>query len=87
MGSPPAAKGHRFTGWYNSNLYNLMNTFISDPAQLELMPEVAQAPGAVVAEQDSASILEAIQARESTLTPVMEEILRFRPSSHWGINE
>ena len=64
-----------------------MNAFISDPTQLELMPEVAQVSEAVVAGQNSASILEAIQARESTLTPVMEEILRFRTSSHWGINE
>jgi len=36
---------------------------------------------------DSASILDAVQVRASTLTPVSEEILHFRPSSHWGINE
>ncbi|HWV98624.1 MAG TPA: hypothetical protein VNZ64_02915 [Candidatus Acidoferrum sp.] len=64
-----------------------MNPSISDPIELELMPEAAQTPEAVEAEQHSAFILAAIEVRASTLTPVMEEILQFRPSSHWGINE
>jgi hypothetical protein len=64
-----------------------MNTLISDPAELELMPDVANVVQALVAEMDSAAILEAIQARASTLTLVMENILQFQPSFHWGINE
>jgi len=51
------------------------------------MPETAKAIEALVAEFDSAAILEAIQARESTPTPVLEDIQQFRPSSRWGINE
>jgi hypothetical protein len=64
-----------------------MNALIPDSAGLEFIPDVANAVEALVAEMDSAAILKAIQARESTLTPVIEEILYFRPSSHWGINE
>ena len=64
-----------------------MNPFIADPARLELTPDVANVVEALVAEMDSAAILNAIQARESTLTLVSEEILYYRPSSHWGINE
>jgi hypothetical protein len=64
-----------------------MNALIADPAELELRPEAAKAPEAVMAEPTPASILEPIRVRESTLTPVMERILQFRPSSHWGINE
>jgi len=66
---------------------DLMNAQISDPAGLELVPEVANAVEALVAEMDSAAILEAIHVRESTLTPVMEKILQIRASSHWGLNE
>ena len=64
-----------------------MNPLIGDTAGLELTPGVVNAVEALVAEMDSAAILKAIQARESTLTPVIEEILYSRPSSHWGINE
>ena len=64
-----------------------MNPLIADPARLELVPGVANAVEALVAEMDSTAILEAIQAREFTLTPVMEKILQFRPPSHFGINE
>lgn len=64
-----------------------MNPLIADPAGLELAPTVENAVTALVAEIDSAAILEAIQRRESTLTPVMEKILQFRPPSRWGINE
>jgi hypothetical protein len=65
-----------------------MNALIADPPELELMPDAAKASEeAVVAEQNSASVLESIRVRESTLTSVMERILEFRPSSHWGINE
>lgn len=65
-----------------------MNTLItSGPAELELIPEAAKTSEAVAAEQDSASISEAIEVRASSLTPVMDEILQSRPSSHWGINE
>ena len=67
--------------------FPFMNPLISDPAGLELRPEVVNAAAALVAEMDSAAILEAIQARESSLTPVMQKILESRPSSHWGINE
>jgi hypothetical protein len=64
-----------------------MNALIPDLAGLELIPDVANAIEALVAELDSVAILEAIQARASTLTPVMEKILQFRPPSHFGINE
>jgi len=64
-----------------------MNLLISDPAELELFPDVTMAVEALVAELDSAAILEALKTRESAVTPVMEKILQFRPSSHWGINE
>jgi hypothetical protein len=64
-----------------------MNLLIPDPAGLELLPDTAKAVEALVAELDSVAILQAIQARVSTLTPVMEEILQFRPPSHFGINE
>ena len=65
----------------------VMNPSIADSADLELTPEVTKAVEALVAEMDSATILEAIQERESALSPVLEKILQFRPSSHWGINE
>jgi len=64
-----------------------MNALIPDQAGLELIPDVANADEALVAELDSVAILEAIQVRASTLTPVMEEILQLRPPSHFGINE
>jgi hypothetical protein len=64
-----------------------MIPLIPNPVGLELSPDVVNAVEALVAEIDSAAILKAIQARESTLTPVMEKILQFRPSSHWGLNE
>ena len=64
-----------------------MNPLIPDLAGLELTPEVANVVEALVAELDSVAILKAIRARESSLTPVSDEILYFRPPSHWGINE
>ena len=64
-----------------------MEILIPSSAELGLVSDPAKASAAVVAELDSASSLEAIQVRASTLTPVLEEILHFRPSSHWGINE
>jgi hypothetical protein len=64
-----------------------MNPLISTRAELELTPELVKAVEALVAELDSVAILESIQARESTLTPVLEKLLRFRPPSHFGINE
>ena len=64
-----------------------MNLSIPDPAELEFTPDVVNAVEVLVAEMDSTAILAAIQAREFNLTPVLENILQFRPSSHWGINE
>ena len=64
-----------------------MNTLIADPPELELIPGVAEASEGVLAELDLASIVKAIQVRESTITPIMKELLQSRPSSHWGINE
>jgi len=64
-----------------------MNPLIPDPAGLELTLDVVNAVEALVAEMDSASILEAIQARESTLTPVLENLFHLRPPSHFGIDE
>jgi hypothetical protein len=64
-----------------------MNALLPKPAELEPVLEVAKTAQLLLAELNSATILEAIEARASTLTPVMEKILRFRPSSHWGINE
>ena len=64
-----------------------MSELSTDAAELELIPDVAEAVEALVAELDSAAMSEVLQARASTLTPVMEKILQFRPSSHWGINE
>lgn len=72
--------------WRN-DAFQLMNALTPDQVELELTPDVAKAVDALVAELDSAAILEALQARASTLTPVMEKILQFRPSFHWGINE
>ena len=66
---------------------DLMDTLTPHPAEVELASDAAKASEAVVASLELASILEAIQARASTLTPVMEKILQSRPSSHWGINE
>ena len=62
--------------------FDLMNALIPDPAELKLMPAAPKASEAVVAELNSASILEAIQVRESTLTPIVEKFLRFQPFSH-----
>jgi hypothetical protein len=64
-----------------------MNALIPDPAKLELMPDAAKAGNVAAAELNSASILEMLQVHESTVTHVMEKILQFRSSSHWGINE
>jgi hypothetical protein len=64
-----------------------MNAVTPDPAELQLTPDLVNTVDALAAELDSAAILEAIQARESTLTPVLVKILQSRPSSHWGINE
>ena len=64
-----------------------MNALIPDLAGLELIPDVENAVEALVAELDSVAVLKAIQARESTLTSVIEEILQVRPPSHFGINE
>ena len=64
-----------------------MNQPIVDPTELEFMRDVAKRSGAVAAELESASFLEAIRVRELTLMPVMREHLRFRSVSHWGINE
>jgi hypothetical protein len=60
---------------------------IHDPTEVEPVPDAVKGSVAVLAELNSASILEAIRVRESTLTVVMERILQSRPSSHWGINE
>jgi len=64
-----------------------MSALISDLVDLELTPEVANAVEALTAEIDSVAILESIQARESTLTKVMEEILQFQPTSGCGVND
>jgi hypothetical protein len=56
-------------------------------AKVELMPDGVGASESMVAELNSASILETIKVRESTLTTVMENIHQFRGSSRWGINE
>jgi hypothetical protein len=64
-----------------------MNALDSNTTELELMPDVEEAVEALMAELDSATMLSALQARESILTPVMEKILQFRPQSHSGINE
>jgi len=64
-----------------------MNAVTYAPTELELTPDLVNAVEALVAEMDSAATCETLQARESTLTPVMQKILNFRPSSHWGINE
>jgi hypothetical protein len=64
-----------------------MRAFIPDPVGLELVPDAAEAADAVSADLNSTSILETIRVRELTRTSVLEDILRFRASSHWGINE
>jgi hypothetical protein len=64
-----------------------MNALIDDPAEPGVMPDALKGSEAVAAELDSASMVEAIRVRESTLTPLMENILQFRPASHWGLNE
>jgi hypothetical protein len=67
--------------------YELMNALDSDAAELELTSDLANTVEALAAEIDSAAAWDALQARESTVTQVMEKILQFRPPSHWGINE
>lgn len=64
-----------------------MSPLLLKPTEPELMPDVATAVDALLAELDSTATAEAIHERESTLTPVMEKILQFRPPSHFGINE
>jgi len=64
-----------------------MNPLIADPDGLELTPDVENAVAALVAEIDSTATLEAIQMRESTLTPILQKILQLRPPCRWGINE
>jgi hypothetical protein len=66
---------------------DLMDTLILHSAELELVSDAAKVSEAVLAGLELASILEAIQIRTLTLTPVKEKILYSRPSSHWGINE
>ncbi len=51
------------------------------------MPEGMKALEAAVAELDFSSSLAAMEVRATTRTRVREEILQFRPSSRWGINE
>ena len=60
---------------------------IPDRTEVVPVPDAVKAAVTVVAELNSASILEAIRVRESTLTAVMERILQSRPPTHWGINE
>ena len=50
------------------------------PVDLELRLDAAKASEA--AELDSASILDEIQVRESTATPIVEKFLQFRTFSH-----
>lgn len=64
-----------------------MNPSIHNPALLPVTHDPDQASGAVMAEPYSAFVLEPIQVHEPTLAPVMESILQFRPTSHWGIND
>jgi hypothetical protein len=64
-----------------------MNPLITDPVELEAMPDLTDAVDGLVAEMDSDATLEAIRARESTPTPVTEKPLQIRPTSHWGLNE
>ena len=66
---------------------DLMRALIPDPSELELTPDATKASQAVGADLNSASVAETIRVRELTQTLVMKEILQFRPSSHWGINE
>jgi hypothetical protein len=64
-----------------------MEPLIPDPTGQESIPEVAKEVEVLVAQLDSASTLEAIQARELTTMRFEEKILQIRPSSHWGLNE
>ena len=64
-----------------------MNQPIVDPSELEFMRDVAKRSEPVVAQLESASLLEAIRVRELPLMPVMREHLRPQSYSHWGINE
>jgi hypothetical protein len=64
-----------------------MNPSVANPAELKPAPDVANPVDALLAEMDSAAILQAIQAREATVMSVMEKTLQIRPTSHWGLNE
>jgi len=64
-----------------------MDPSISEKAGLTPTPDQMKSVEILVAEMDSAAMLKAIKARESTPTPVMEKILQIRPTSHWGLNE
>jgi hypothetical protein len=66
---------------------HLMNTTVGPPGQLKTPPDMELNAEIQAAERDSAETFEFIQIRESTLIPVGESILPFRPSSHWGLNE
>jgi len=63
-----------------------MDRSISNRAEPELVPDEAKPSDAVASEMDLTSVLEVIEARALTIAPLIEKI-RFRPSSHWGINE
>jgi hypothetical protein len=60
-----------------------MNELISDPAELEIVPEAPKASEAVLNKTDSSLISEAAQVRQASI-PVAQEI---QPSPRWGINE
>jgi hypothetical protein len=64
-----------------------MKALPPDPSELELTPAATEASAAASADLNSTSAFETIRVRELTLTPVMKDILKSRPSSHWGINE
>jgi hypothetical protein len=64
-----------------------MRALTTDPVGLKIVPDAVEAADAVSADLNSTSILETIRVRELTRMSVLEDILRFRASSHWGINE
>jgi len=64
-----------------------MNDLIVDRTELGFVPDAVEVLGVVGADLNSTLILETIRVREVTQTPLLEVIIQFRPSSHWGINE
>jgi len=67
-----------------------MSALLLDSPKPRLLLDFAKPRKAIqfpLREVEQAFSIEDIQARVETITPLLEELLRFRPPIHWGINE